>query len=110
MTTKPIDEVIGNITPPPAVASIGTGAGGLSNFFDKVIELIYIFAAIIFVFMVIISAVQWIASGGDKESVSKARDRLTHAIIGITLLALSFFILRVIGQITGFEFFAGQNR
>ena len=58
--------------------------------------------------MVVISALQWIVSGGDKEAVAKARSRLTYAIIGIVLLALSFLILRVIGQITGFSFFKGS--
>lgn len=107
---KQIEDVIGQISPPAEVGNIGVGAAGLSNFLSKIIELIFVAATIIFVFMVIITGVQWILSGGDKESVASARRRLTWAVIGIIFLALAFVILRVIGQITGFEFFAGQNR
>lgn len=104
-----VEKVIGQITPPPAVSRLGFGAEGLSTFFNTAIQLIYIVAGILFVFMVIVSALQWILSGGDKEAVSNARNRLTFAIIGIVVLALAFVIIRVLGQITGFEFFAGQN-
>lgn len=107
--TNSIDSVIGRVEPPEPVSKIGFGAEGLSNFLSKIVELIFAAATIIFVFMVLITGVQWILSGGDKEAVSNARKRLTWAIIGIVFLALSFIILRVLGQITGFEFFAGQN-
>lgn len=105
-----IEDVFGEITPPPAISNIGFGAGGISQFLSRVIELIYIVAGIVFVFMVIVSAFQWMISGGDKEAVGKARGRLTYAIIGITILALGFVIVKLVGQITGFEFFAGQNK
>lgn len=107
--TNSIDSVIGQINPPEAVSRIGFGAEGLSNFLSKIVELIFVAATIIFVFMVLITGVQWILSGGDKEAVANARKRLTWAIIGVIFLALSFVILRGLGQITGFEFFAGQN-
>lgn len=48
-------------------------------------------------------AVDWILSGGDKEKVSNARKKMTNAIIGLVLLALSFAIIRTIGLITGFD-------
>ncbi|GEM_PF-894669 len=103
-----VDSVIGTIKPPDAVAKIGFGADGLTNFISRAIELIYIVAGIIFVFMVIISALQWIMSGGDKEAIGNARNRLTYAIIGIVVLSLAFVIIRVIGEITGFKFFVGR--
>lgn len=101
------EDVFGKITPPDFLLPLTNrgGAGGISFFLTKVVELIYLVAGIIFLFMVIISAFQWMLSGGDKEAVSKARGRLTWAIIGIVLLALAFVIIRVIGQIIGFKFF-----
>lgn len=108
LALKP-EEVFGEIKPPEAVTGLGFGAAGISQLLNRIIELIYLVAGIVFVFMVIISAVQWIMSGGDKEAVGKARSRLIYAIIGMTVLALAFVIIRVIGQITGFEFFRGQN-
>lgn len=104
-----IERVFGRIATPQAVASLGGGALGISTLLSRIIELIYIVAGIVFVFMVIVSAIQWIISGGEKEAVGKARSRLTYAIVGIAILALAFVIIKLIGQITGFEFFVGQN-
>lgn len=104
-----LEKVFGRVTPPSPVAAIGFGAAGIGNFLTNVIILIYVVAAIVFVFMVVISAFQWIVSGGDKEKIAAARQRLTWAIVGITLLALAFVIINLIGQITGFKFFEGQT-
>jgi hypothetical protein len=48
-------------------------------------------------------AVDWILSGGDKEKVSNARKKMTQALIGLALLALSFVIIRVVGEVIGFN-------
>lgn len=48
-------------------------------------------------------AVDWILSGGDKEKISSARKKMTHAIIGLALLSLSYVIINIIGQIVGFN-------
>ena len=106
--TSPVDSVLGQIIPPGPVSGIGFGATGISLFLSNIIRLIFIAGSIIFVFLVVISAIQWMLSGGDKEAVANARKRLTFAIIGIALLALSFLIIGVIGRITGFPFFDGQ--
>lgn len=100
-----ISKVFGDIIPPLAVQNLGFGALGINNLLSKIIQLIYAVAGVIFVFMVIISAVQWILSGGDKEAVGKARGRLTWAVIGIVFLALAWVIISIIGNITGFTFF-----
>ncbi|MCL5784437.1 MAG: pilin [Patescibacteria group bacterium] len=108
-TCQPADDTsqtLGRIVPPPQVLNLGFGNAGISQVLTNVIQIIYIAAGIVFIFMVLISALQWIMSGGDKEAISKARGRLTYAIIGIVLLALAFLIIRLIGQITGFTFFA----
>lgn len=99
-----VNDVIGQVTPPPAVSSLGFGGAGIGQVLGNIITIIYAVSGIIFVFMVIISAFQMITSGGDKEAVSKARGRLTYAIIGITLLALALFITNVLGRLTGFKF------
>lgn len=105
---NPIQNVFGKIVPPDPLKSLTAqgGAAGLSSFLSTIIRLIYTAATIVFVFMVVISAFQWILSGGDKEAVAKARGRLTYAIIGIVLLAFAFFIMNIIGSITGFKFFS----
>lgn len=97
--------VIGQINPPDAVSRMGFGAAGLSTFLTKAVALIYTISGVLFFFMIVVSAIQWIMSGGDKEGIASARKRLIYAIVGITILALAFVILKTLGQITGFQFF-----
>lgn len=103
-----IEDVFGKINPPDSVKSLGEGAGGISQLLSSIIRLIYVTAGIVFVFMVILSAFQWIVSGGDKEAVGNARKRLTFAIIGIIVLSLGFVIIGIIGKFLGISFYSGQ--
>lgn len=73
----------------------------LGNLLSNVLTIVFVIAAIIVLFMLIIGAFQWITSGGDKEGVGKARDRITHALIGFAILALAFLIIQVVGQVVG---------
>lgn len=103
-----IDTVFGVIRAPSFVRGIGEGSEGVSNFINWVIRLIFILAGILFLFMLLIGAFQILTSGGDKEAVGNGRKRITYAIIGIVVLAMAFMLARIIGQITGFQFFVGQ--
>ena len=95
----------GKIIPPPALDALGVGSLGVSKFFNNLISLIYIIAAIVFVFMIIFGALQWLTSGGDKDAVKAARDRIIHAIVGFAILAAAFAIIKLVGTFTGFTFF-----
>lgn len=98
-----IDKVIGTIKPPGPISSLPVGEAGINQVLSSIINIIMAVGGVIFLFMIVIGAFQWITSGGDKEAVQKARSRITNAIIGIAILALSFVIVNVIGQITGFK-------
>lgn len=102
-----VDQVFGKVEPPAQIDKLTNpgGGAGISFFLNTVIELIFVFATVAVVFMVIIGAVQLIMSGGDKEAIAGARKRITWALIGLALLGLSFVILRIVGQILGFELF-----
>lgn len=65
------------------------------------ITLFFTVGAIGFIIMILWGAVDWILSGGEKEKIATARKRITTAIIGLTLLSLTFVIMVVVGQILG---------
>lgn len=73
----------------------------LGSVISNIITIIFAIAALIVLFMLVIGAFQWITSGGEKDAVGKARSRITHALIGLAILALAFLITTVIGQILG---------
>lgn len=109
-----IKRVFGEIQPPspllPFLAQGGAGAGGISLFLNNLIALIYIITAVVFTFMLLFGALQWLLSGGDKEKVANARNRITHAIIGIVLFGVAFAVIQVVAKFTGFTFFTSVSQ
>lgn len=106
-----VGKIFKSIKPPtPILSFIGkdpTGGAAISKFLTNLIQLIYIFAAIVLLFVLLWGAFDWVVSEGDKEKVAAAQRKIINAIIGIVLFAVAFAILRVLSQFTGFEFFQG---
>ncbi|OGE26818.1 hypothetical protein A3H85_01285 [Candidatus Daviesbacteria bacterium RIFCSPLOWO2_02_FULL_40_8] len=84
------------LKPPTQGINPGTPVGTLLS---NALTIIFVIAALAVLFMLIIGAFQWITSGGDKEKVGKARDRITQALVGLAILALAFLITVVVGQV-----------
>lgn len=73
----------------------------LSTLVPNAIGLLFVVGAVIFFFMLVIGAVQWISSGGDKANVESARGKLTNALIGLIVLFASFAIIKLIEAFFG---------
>jgi|Napbiome12C3dose_1001474.scaffolds.fasta_scaffold00004_111 hypothetical protein len=86
------------ISPPANV-----GFRSLSDFIEKALLLVFTVGAFIVLLMLIIGAYEWMTSGGDKEAVGKARNRIINALIGLVVLAVAFALVRIIGIFTGLE-------
>lgn len=86
---------------PPAGRGLppGTDLGVIVN---NAIIIIFSVAALLVLVMLVIGAIQWILSGGDKDAVGNARKRITNALIGLAILALAFLIATTVGRIVGF--------
>lgn len=106
-----IQDTFGNIGLPNELKTAGfkelptEGANNINQLLDNIIGVFFAAAAMSFIIMFVWGAVQMIMSGGDKEAIAKARSKITWAIIGVTLLALSYFIFLILQRITGFNFF-----
>lgn len=106
-------KIFGKIEPPdklrPFTDASPTGEAGISKFLSNFVILIYTIAFIALVFMLFWGAYDWIISEGDKEKVQQAQKKIINAIIGIALFAAAFAVLQVLGDFTGFKFFAQQK-
>jgi hypothetical protein len=51
--------------------------------------------------MIVIGGIRFIASGGDPKKVEQARKTIIYAIAALVLMYLVFFIINVIGTVTG---------
>lgn len=81
--------------PKQGFADLGQAIG---NFFTIALAV----AIVLVLIMLILGGYEWITSGGDKEAVAKARNRIINALIGLVVLAVAFALARLAGQITGF--------
>lgn len=80
------------------------GAEG-TDFFAKLlpnlVTTMLVIAAIVFLFVILVTGISWMMSGGDKQAAESARSRLTNAIIGLIIVfgvfALAKFIEIVVG-------------
>ncbi len=52
----------------------------------------FVIAIIVCLFFIIWGAVNWITSGGDKQKLASARNRIMYAIIGLLLVLFSVLI------------------
>lgn len=91
------------LTPPKDSGGKNIGYSDLGVFINNIITLAFILAIIVVLVMLIWGAFEWIVSGGDKESVGKARSRIINALIGLAVLGVAFALASVMGTFLGFD-------
>lgn len=72
------------------------GSAYFSTLIPNLIGLCYVIGVLIFFFILIIGAIQWISSGGDKQALEGARGKITNAIVGIIILFSIFAVISLI--------------
>ena len=85
------------VSPPPQ------GYKDLGVFITNVLTLAFGIAILVVLVMLVWGAFEWITSGGDKEAVGKARNRIINALIGLAVLAVAYALTKVAGQFLGFD-------
>lgn len=71
------------------------GTQVVSTFIQSAISLGFIIGVLFFVLYFFMGAINWIMSGEDKQKMESARNRVTHAIIGLIVLFALFAIIRL---------------
>jgi len=74
------------------------GTNTLSGILQTAVELLFIFAIIFALFMLIYSGWLWMTSGGDKQKITQVKLRITYAIIGLIVTFLSFMIINMLSN------------
>lgn len=87
----------------PTVGGQNVGFSTIGDFVQKILILSFIVAVLVVLVMLIWGAFEWITSGGDKEAVGKARNRIINALIGLAVLAVAFALFQVAGSFLGFK-------
>lgn len=82
----------------------GLGFSNLSTFITNLLTLAFALAMFMVLVMLIWGSFEWITSGGDKEHVANARNRIINALIGLAVLAVAFALAKVGADFVGINF------
>lgn len=94
-------------TPKPIIIEPPTEKGfrDIADVIKNLARIIFIIALVLVFFYFLWGGVKWITSGGDKAQTEAARNVLTAALIGFGVIALSYAIIRFIGNFFGVDIF-----
>src|SRR5258707_322328 len=90
---------IGGLHGVGTLASPGSGSNAGTLFTKALTTVIGVMTAVAFIwftFQLIMGAIQWITSGGDKAALEGARGRITQALVGIIILFSAFAIVKLV--------------
>jgi hypothetical protein len=84
-----------DIVPPRGIIHTG-GASSLNSIISVGLNLAVMAGIIVCLFMLIWGGFDWLMSEGDKQKLSRARQRLAMSILGLIVVLISFMIINII--------------
>lgn len=99
---------VSNPAIPPSIGNTGSGsfqgAGpAASDLISALIQLGFVVGGLAFILMFLLGGYQWITSGGDKDGLSKAKNRIVHALTGLIVLFSLYAIISFLGGFLGID-------
>lgn len=70
---------------------------------SAIIGLLTIVAAVWFLIQITLGGLSWITAAGEKAKLAEARDKITHAFIGLIIVVAGWGILALAGQFFGWD-------
>lgn len=67
-----------------------------SNIVSSSINLLFGVAGVLAFIYLLMGGIQWITASGDKDAVEKAKKKITHALIGLTIVFSAYALLYII--------------
>lgn len=107
MNTRLLAQIRNPVLPP----SLGGGTnpdpnqGGiaLGKLISNLIGALFIAGFLLTFMQIIISAIQWITAGGDKQALEKARTGITNAIMGLVIVGATYALMTLVGNFFGLD-------
>ena len=73
----------------------------LGQLISALVGTIIIIAALLAFFYLLLGGIQWITSGGDKAGMESARNKITHAIVGLIIVGAAWAIMMLVQGFLG---------
>lgn len=80
-------------------AKIGFKIPTLGDILTFLIRAFFIVAGLMALLFLLMGALAWVSSGGNKENVDKARDKITSAVVGLVLIVAVLALIVTMEQI-----------
>ncbi|MBI4062646.1 hypothetical protein HY410_01875 [Candidatus Gottesmanbacteria bacterium] len=96
--------------PPPDIVidqPTNVRIGELGMLLSAVVGSLLIIAALLAFFYLILGGIQWITSGGDKAGMETARNKITHAIVGLVIVGAAWAIMILVQNFLGITIIGG---
>lgn len=96
---------------PNLLGTGGIGAGGTAfgSLLGGILGVALIMGAIAAFVFLILGALSWITSSGDKARIEKAQQTITNAIIGLVILAAVWAVMTIVSGFLGLGIFTGTE-
>lgn len=91
-------DIFGKIEPPPGAAQFSDPTTGLPKLIKLAVNSFILVTGLLLLAYMLWGALDWITSGGEKEKITKAQNKIQNAIIGMLLV---FVALTLFGLIAG---------
>lgn len=79
----------------------------LGQLISAVVGTIMIIAALLAFLYLILGGIKWITSGGDKAGMEEARNKITHAIVGLIVVGAAWAIMTLVQNFLGVQIIGG---
>lgn len=81
----------------------------IGNLISAAVSALLILAALAAFIFLVLGGLQWITSGGDKAGMEAARNKITHAIVGLIIVAAAYAIMVLVSNFLGISFLGGNS-
>jgi len=81
----------------------------LGSLISAVVGTMLIIAALLAFLYLIMGGISWITSGGDKANLETARNKITHAIVGLIIVGAAWAIMILVQNFLGVTVFGGSG-
>jgi len=70
---------------------------------SSLVGVLLIVSALLAFFYLILGGIQWITSGGDKAGMEGARNKITHAIVGLIIVGAAWAVMILVQNFLGIK-------
>ena len=81
--------------------------GDVGSLISALVGTLLIIAALLAFFYLILGGIQWITAGGDKAGMETARNKITHAIVGLIIVGAAWAIMLLVQNFLGVTIIGG---